>query len=77
MTTDATKRLTTAKEAATLLSISPRLLWSITKLGQIPTVRIGGRVLYDLEDLEAFIQARKSRPKKAHTRNRTGNPILQ
>jgi hypothetical protein len=64
MNTEAPKRLLPAKEAATMLSISPRLLWSLSKLGKIASVRIAGRVLYDVHDLDAFIESSKTRPRR-------------
>jgi excisionase family DNA binding protein len=47
------------REAAKALGISPRLLWQLTKDGQIPCVRVGSRkrktVLYPLADLQAWL----------------------
>jgi len=47
------------REAAKALGISPRLLWQLTKDGQIPCVRIGDgkrrTVLYPLADLQAWL----------------------
>ena len=43
------------KEAARLLAISERSLWG----SDIPKVRIGRAVRYDIEDLKAFIARRK------------------
>jgi len=51
--------LLNARRAAAALSISPRLLWQLTKDGQVPHVRIARRVLYDPADLRAWIEARK------------------
>jgi len=48
------------KEAATLLAISPRLLWSLTQSGDLPCVRIGRAVRYDPRDLTAWIDRQKS-----------------
>ena len=47
--------LVTAREAAKLLSISERTLWSLTKAGSIAVVKIGGSKRYALNDLERFI----------------------
>jgi predicted DNA-binding transcriptional regulator AlpA len=51
-----------AREAARMLGISERLLWSLRVSGQLPCVRIPGRrcVRYDPADLEAWIDAHKS-----------------
>jgi len=48
-----------ARDAARLLSISPRTLWSLTKAGKIPVVRIGRRVLYATDTLRAWITERE------------------
>ena len=52
-------RLLSAKAAAVYLGIGTRLLWSLGNSGELATVRIRGRVLFDLGDLDAFIDARK------------------
>jgi excisionase family DNA binding protein len=47
------------REAAKALSISPRLLWQLTKDGHVPCVRVGNgkrqTVLYPLEELKAWL----------------------
>lgn len=48
--------LVSAPEAAKLLGIGVRLLWTMTNRGEIPHVRLGRRVLYAREDLAAFIE---------------------
>jgi excisionase family DNA binding protein len=47
--------LLTPSEAAAALRISPRLLWSKTKLGEIPCVRIGKAVRYSAAALQEWI----------------------
>lgn len=47
--------LVTADEAAQLLSVSPRTLWSLTHEGVVPCVRLGRSVRYSLETLRAVI----------------------
>ena len=44
-----------AHQAARALSISERTLWSLTDKGEIPSVRIGRRVLYDPRALRGWI----------------------
>jgi excisionase family DNA binding protein len=44
----------TVTEAAKLLRISERTAWRRVKDGQIPTVRLGGRVLVPRSQLEAI-----------------------
>jgi len=51
--------LVTAREAADLLAISTRTLWTLTNVGDIPVVRIGRFVRYDVADLQAWIESRK------------------
>jgi excisionase family DNA binding protein len=50
------------REAAKALAISPRLLWQLTKDGEIPCVRVGsGRrrsVLYPVAQLQAWLARR-------------------
>lgn len=52
--------LLSAREAAKQLGISPRLLWTLSKSGQLPVVRISRRTMYDPNDLRAFVEASKS-----------------
>lgn len=51
--------LVTPREAAKALSICEKTLWSLTKCGELPAVRIGRSVRYDVADLRAFIERRK------------------
>jgi excisionase family DNA binding protein len=46
-------------EAAAALALSPRKLWAMTASHQIPCVRIGKSVRYDLADLRAWIDEQK------------------
>jgi len=46
-------------EAAKALSISESKLWSMTAGREIPCVRIGKAVRYDVEDLRAWIEQHK------------------
>ncbi len=48
--------LVNAKAAATMLAISERTLWGL----DIPRVRIGRAVRYDIEDIREWIAKRKS-----------------
>lgn len=43
------------QDAAALLGISERLLWTMTNAGKIPHVRIGSRVLYPVEALRQWL----------------------
>lgn len=47
-------------QAAKLLSISPRTLWTLTNSGELPSVRPRPRqVRYAVDDLRAFIAAKR------------------
>ena len=56
------------KDAARLLSLSPRTLWQLTRDGAIPAARVGNGkrrlVLYAVADLQAWLsrEAQKSVP---------------
>jgi predicted DNA-binding transcriptional regulator AlpA len=55
-----TKLLLPAPEAADLLSICEKTLWSITApRGDLACVRIGRRVLYSVDDLRRWIESKK------------------
>lgn len=64
------KLLLNCDEAAAALSISRRLLWSLTAGGEIPVVRIGRTVRYDPDDLRDWIDAQKSSGPGAYRRGR-------
>ena len=51
------KLLVSAREAAAMLSISTRSLWTITNMGTIPSIRIGRAVRYSITDLRDYIDA--------------------
>ncbi len=48
------------QDAAELLGISERLLWTMTNAGKIPHVRIGARVLYPVNQLRAWLDKQAS-----------------
>ncbi len=49
----------TADEAAKALRISPRKLWELAKDGEIPKVKIGRSVRYDITDIKQWIIKQK------------------
>ena len=54
--------LVTAREAAKMLAVSERTLWTLADSGALPRVPIGPRCYrYDVADLRAWIAARKER----------------
>ncbi|MBP8911877.1 MAG: helix-turn-helix domain-containing protein [Phycisphaerae bacterium] len=52
--------LLTASQAARALSLCEKTLWTLTKRGEIPAVRIGRAVRYDPRDLDAWIERAKN-----------------
>jgi excisionase family DNA binding protein len=55
-------------EAAKLLSISTRTLWTLTREGVVPCVRLGKSVRYSMDTLRAVIVQRENR----HSNNLSG-----
>jgi excisionase family DNA binding protein len=59
----------TVKETAERLGISPSKLYQLTSRKQIPHYRIGGKILFSDEDIQAYLssckveQAGASKPK--------------
>ena len=54
------KLLLAGPDASATCSISQKTLWNETvPRGDLPCVRIGSRVLYDVDDLRAWIARRK------------------
>ena len=51
--------LLTPSDAARALAISSRKLWALTKEGEMPCVRIGRAVRYDVADLQKWVDAGK------------------
>lgn len=49
--------LLTAKQAAQLLNVSERTLWTWSKRGIAPVIRLGGTVRYSRDQLESWIAA--------------------
>ena len=54
--------LVDAREAARRLSISPRTLFSLTKAGEIPSLKIGKSVRYRIADLESWAAQKANAP---------------
>lgn len=49
------------REAARLLCVSPRTVWTLKDRGELPVVYIGRSVRFRVTDLEAFVAARAGR----------------
>ena len=50
-----------AKTAAKMLGVCERTVRTLTKMGELPVVKILGRVLYRPDDLIEFVQQRTQR----------------
>lgn len=59
------KLAVSAREAAAMLGISERLLWTWTRSGKVPHLRLGVRVLYPVDLLRIWLneQASSSGPR--------------
>lgn len=60
-------KLLLAKDAAEMLAISTRTLWTMTNAGEIPHIRIGRSVRYDPEDIARWIKRKKRKSSGATT----------
>jgi excisionase family DNA binding protein len=58
------KLAVSAREAAAMLGISERLLWTWTRSGKVPHLRLGVRVLYPVELLRAWLNEQASSPRR-------------
>ena len=56
--------LLTPKEAAKALAVCERTLYGLDKSGELPAVRIGRAVRYDVNDLRAWINQQKNVEKR-------------
>lgn len=55
------KLLLTSREAAAVLSISERTLWTWRERGLIPFLRFGSAIRFAVVDLQAFITQQSSK----------------
>ena len=53
--------LLTYREAAALLGVTDRTVWTLVDRGELPAVRFGHSVRIDPADLRAFIEQAKGR----------------
>jgi excisionase family DNA binding protein len=56
MQSELTKLTVSVKEAAAMLGLSQRTVWSLKEKGKIAVCRIGTRVLFPVKELERFVQ---------------------
>ena len=53
------KRLLHVKEAAVYLGIRPSTVYTWAERRKLPCVKMGGRLLFDIHDLDRLIESRK------------------
>ena len=53
--------LLTPRAAAEALAVCQKTLWSLTRDGKLPCVRIGRAVRYDVADVRRFIESAKGK----------------
>lgn len=53
--------LLTCRQAAAALQVCEKTLWSLTRDGKLPAVRIGRAVRYSVDDLRRFTEAAKTK----------------
>jgi DNA-binding transcriptional MerR regulator len=58
-TSGASPQLVDRREAARVLAVSPGTIDNLRTRGELPSVRIASRRLYDVDDIRRFIEARK------------------
>lgn len=63
---DAAPLAVRAKDAARLLGIGERQVWSLTSAGKIPHVRIGRIVLFPIRDLQEWLSRRARSACRSH-----------
>lgn len=56
---DLQPQLVRSQDAARFLALSDRKLWELTRSGNVPHIRIGRSLRYDLDDLRRWIEQQK------------------
>ena len=73
--TDPDPVLVTAREAARMLAVSERTLWTLADSGELPRVPIGPRgYRFDVADLRAWIAAQKAKATAERAARAAGEP---
>ena len=52
------------RDAAKALGISERTLWTLTRRGQVPSVKLNRATLYPVESLKQWLRAKALQPGK-------------
>ena len=58
------EKLLNIEEAAALLNISVKSIYGLTCAKRIPYVKIGSRVLFDPDEIKAWVEGQKIKPIK-------------
>ncbi|MDZ4847765.1 MAG: helix-turn-helix domain-containing protein [Pirellulaceae bacterium] len=64
--------LVDAREAARMMGISTRTLWTLANMRTIPSIRIGRARRYSLDDLREYIDAQRSKNPTSPVSQRRG-----
>jgi excisionase family DNA binding protein len=62
-------------EAAKLLAVSPRTLWSLTHAGVVPCVRLGKSVRYSMDTLRAIVAQRERQHSHGQEESQPVSPV--
>lgn len=54
----------TVEQVATMLNVSPKTIYHMHSTGYLPSLKLGSRVLFDKEELEARIEELKEETRK-------------
>jgi excisionase family DNA binding protein len=52
--------LVNIREAAKILTVSDRTVHTLTKMGQIPSIRVGRALRYSVDDLREYVDSRRT-----------------
>ena len=62
--------LLSAEQVAEWLGVSARYVWRLGREGELPRIELGRYVRFDPDDVAAFIEQRKQRPRQPRARQR-------
>jgi len=65
------------KDVAKMLNVCERTIRNLTKVGELPVVRIARRVLYSREDIVEFIRKRSRREGGDERESRVSTPTSE
>ena len=65
------------EDVATMLCVCQRTVRNLTKRGELPVVRIAGRVLYRVEDVTEFVRQRVQKGSSGNSESADSTPNLE